>query len=333
MDNFKLEITSDTELLFILFKQGKTNMKIAGKFMKKAGIMMSCLCAISLMPGTSSQAAEKITTAGSSTIRPIVDKASKAFKAIHPDVSFIIGGGGSSHGVKAVGTNEVNIGQASRFIKDKEMNEFPDLVPFKIGLDGIAVIVNKNNPLSAITKAQIQDVFTGKITNWKELGGNNQPIIVISKEEGRSTLELFLKYFKLEAKELGEGRNATMVHKTKDEKAFSTTRAMLIGPNKEAIANVITKPNAIAYVSIGTAQEIAAKGGRIKLLDLDGVKATVANVGNETYPLRRPLHVVTNGHPQGTVKEFIDYLQSDLGQAIVKTLEFIPIKPVGMAKN
>ncbi len=106
-------------------------MKFAGKFIKKAGIMMSCLCAISLMAGTSSQAAEKITTAGSSTVRPIVDKASKAFKAIHPDVSFIVGGGGSSHGVKSVGNNEVNIGQTSRFIKDKEMKKFPNLVPFK----------------------------------------------------------------------------------------------------------------------------------------------------------------------------------------------------------
>ena len=131
-------------------------MKNAGRFIRKAGMVMSCLCAISLMAGTSLQAAEKITTAGSSTIRPIVDKASKAFKAIHPDVTFIIGGGGSSHGVKSVGTNEVNIGQASRFIKDKEMNEFPHLVPFKIGLDGIAIIVNKNNLLNAITKAQIQ---------------------------------------------------------------------------------------------------------------------------------------------------------------------------------
>ena len=85
------------------------------------------------------------------------------------------------------------------------------------------------------------------------------------------------------------------MHKKKGDKAFGTITARLIGPNKEAIAQVSTKPNAIAYVSVGTAQEIARKGARIKLLELDGVAATITNVGNETYPLRRPLHVVTYG--------------------------------------
>ncbi len=300
-------------------------MKNAGKMIKKTGIVISMACVVSLMSLLTTQAAEQITTAGSSTIRPIVNKASVAFKKTHPGVGFVVGGGGSSHGVKAVGTGEVMIGQASRYIKDKEMQKYPKLVPFMVGLDGIAMIVNKNNPLGSITKEQVQNIFTGRVTNWKDVGGNDAPIVLISKEEGRSTLELFLKYFGLEAKETGEGRNMKMVHKKKGDSAFGTAEAKLIGPNKEAIAAVSTKTNAIAYVSIGTAQEIAKKGGRLKLLDLDGVPATIQNVGNETYPLRRPLHVITNGDPQGTVKEFIDFILSDEGQKIVEALEFIKV--------
>ena len=149
--------------------------------------------------------------------------------------------------------------------------------------------------------------------------------LTISKEEGRSTLDLFLKYFDLEAKEAGEGRKKAMIHKTKDDAAFSTVEAKLIGANKEAIATVSTKPNSIAYVSIGTAQEIIQKGGRIKMLDLDGVKSTIQNVANETYPLRRPLHLITNGPPQGNVNDFIDFFLSVDGQKIVKSHEFISV--------
>ena len=293
--------------------------------MRKSGFLVMAIALFFTFLTSSAIAAEKITTAGSSTIRPIVDKAAKAFKKTHSDVSFVIGGGGSSHGVKAAGTGEVNIGQASRDIKTNEMETYPNLVPFKIGLDGIAIIVNSSNSLTAITKEQVQDIYTGKITNWKEIGGNDTPITLITKEEGRSTLELFLKYFDLEVEEHGSGSSAVMVHKKKGDKDFGTKTAHLIGPNKEAIAQVSTKPNAIAYVSVGTAQEIAHKGGRIKLLDLDGVGASIVNVGNETYPLRRPLHLLTNGVPQGTVKQFIDFIMSDEGQKIVESLEFIRV--------
>lgn len=279
-----------------------------------------------LIQSTSVYAAEKmITTAGSSTIRPIVEKAAKAFKKKHPSAKFVIGGGGSSHGVKSAGEGNVLIGQASRNLKEKEKKKWKDLVAHRIGLDGVAVIINKKNPLSKITKQQVQDIYSGKITNWKDLGGFDAPIFLISKEEGRSTLDLFLKYFSLEAKEVGEGRAAVMVHRKKGTEEFSTVRAKLIGPNKEAIAAISTKKNAIAYVSIGTAQEVAAKGGRIKLLELDGIPATIENVGNESYPFRRPLHLVTKGEAKGIVREFIDFVLSKEGQKIVTDLEFISI--------
>ena len=150
----------------------------------------------------------------------------------------------------------------------------------------------------------------GKITNWKQMGGKDTPIILVSKEEGRSTLELFLEYFGMESKEIAEGGVKMTVHKKKGDPEFSSVTAQIIGANKEAIAAVVTEPDAIAHVSVGTAEANVMKGGKIRLLSLDGVPATVANVANESYPFRRPLHVLTKGQPQGKVKEFIDFLLS-----------------------
>ncbi len=203
-------------------------------------------------------------------------------------------------------------------------------------MDGIAIVVNSKNPLTSITKEQVQAIYAGEITNWKDVGGGDAPIMLVSKEEGRSTLDLFLKYFELEAKEMGEGKSAVMVHRVKGEKdsnlPYSQATSRMIGPNREALAAIATKPNAIAYVSIGTAQEMVRKGGKIRCLNLDEVPATVANVANHSYPLRRPLNVVTNGEATGIVKEFVDYLMSAEGQLIVTKLEFIGLQSDEEAK-
>ncbi|EKD25828.1 MAG: hypothetical protein ACD_79C01483G0001 [uncultured bacterium] len=281
---------------------------------------------ISVLTVFSVYAETTITTAGSSTIKPIVDKASAAFKQKNPDVKFVIGGGGSSHGVKAAGTGEVMIGQCSREVYEKEKTAYPDLVDTKIALDGVAVIVNDKNPINNITKEQLCDIYTGKITNWKDVGGNDAPIEIISKEKGRSTLDLFLEFCEMEAEEVGDGNLKEMVHKKKGDASFSTLKAKLIGPNLEAIGAVALKPNAIAYVSIGTALDVKTKGGKLKLLDLEGVVASLDNVANQTYPLRRPLNVVTKGQPAGAVKDFIDFILSEEGQKIVESLDFIRVK-------
>ena len=312
-----------------------------------------------VMSGYLEAAEVEVTVAGSSTIRPIVEKAAKEFNKTRPDAKFVVGGGGSSHGAKATALGEVLIGMASRNLKAEEKNKWKDLVSTKIGLDGIAIIINVKNPVKKISKQQVQDIYTGKITNWKELGGTDSEIMLISKEKGRSTLDLFIKYFGLEAKEIGEGKAKKMVHRkappkpkktakaesttgakpgageepqkteaapVKPPEEFSKVTARLIGPNREAIAKVSIKKNAIAYVSIGTGQEVARKGGKIRLLKLDGVEAKVANVANETYPLRRPLNILTKGPAEGIVKEFIEFLMGPEGQKIVVGLEFVPLK-------
>ncbi|RME65512.1 MAG: phosphate ABC transporter substrate-binding protein, partial [Nitrospirae bacterium] len=178
------------------------------------------------------------------------------------------------------------------------------------------------NPVSNITKKQLQDIYTGKIRNWKQLGGPDMPIHLISKEEGRSTLDLFIKYIDAEVEE----RQGKMFYRIKGSKNWSPVGAEIIGPNSMAIVRVSEEVGAIGYVSIGAAERAERKLGKIKRLKLNGVEASRENVRNKTYPIIRPLNVITNGKPQGIIKEFIDYLMSRPGQNIVKNLDYIPLR-------
>lgn len=302
-------------------------MRNTTSFMRKSKPTIISLFILSLILVPTLHAQEKITIAGSINVFPVVRQASLTFKSTHPGVEISVSGGGSSIGIKSVGNNEIDIGNASRPINYKEKEQFPNLIPYKLGTDGVTIIANKLNSITSISKKQVQDIFTGKITNWKDIGGRNVPIILISRDKVYGEFDLFLEYFDLEAKEIGEGHDATMVFKVKGEDNFSTTEAIQIGSNKDAIAKVMTQLNGISYVSIGTAYSIASKGGRITLLELDGVKATVGNVENGSYPMHYPLNVITNGEPHGAVKEFIDFLLSEVGQNIVKSLDYISVKP------
>lgn len=268
------------------------------------------------------QAEEQITIAGSSTVKPIVEQAAKAFEKDHAGVKFVIGGGGSSKGVKLAGSGEVMIGMASRDIKDKEKAEFSDLAPVKIGLDGIAIVVHKDNPLTKITKQQVQDIYTGVITNWKDVGGPDAAIELTAMGTTHGTHELFLEYFELEA----EAKGKELAHKKKSGGELSKVLAKSVESSKDGMAAVMTNANAIAYVSIGAVQKVAEKGGKVKAVDLDGVAATTDNVANGKYPLRRNLLVMTKGQPSGMVKDFVDFLTSAAGQKIVTDLDFIAVK-------
>jgi phosphate transport system substrate-binding protein len=189
----------------------------------------------------------------------------------------------------------------SRSLKSDEQ----DLQSFTIAQDGISIILHKTNGVAKLSDEQIVSIYTKKITNWKEVGGQDAPITVVSKAEGRSTLELFAKYFKLE---------------TKDIKADS-----VIGENEQAIKLVVGNPNAIAYVSIGTAEYESGRDAPIKLLPMKDIEASTANILNGKFPLARPLNLVTKTIPNGVSKEFIDFAQSKANDDLVKAQYFVPL--------
>lgn len=243
----------------------------------------------------------KLTITGSSTVAPLVAELGKRFESLHPDVRVDVQTGGSSRGIADVRRGLADIGMASRALKDQER----DLHHFTIARDGISIILHKDNPVSQLDDRQIVDIYTGKIVNWRAVGGRDAPIVVVNKAEGRATLELFLGHFHL--------RNA-------DIKAH-----VIVGDNEQGIKTVAGNPDAIGYVSIGTAEYDVTHRVPIKLLPIGGVPATLASVRNGAFPLSRPLNLVTKNNPHGLAKAFIDFARSHDAHDLVRQQYFVPL--------
>lgn len=244
---------------------------------------------------------DKLTLTGSSTVAPLALEIGKRFEKLNPGVRVDVQSGGSSRGISDARSGLADIGMVSRALKPEEK----DLTPVLIARDGVTVILHKSNPVKALTREQVIAIYTGKIDNWLAVGGRDQKITVVNKAEGRSTLELFTQHFGL---------------KNPDIKA-----QVVIGDNAQGIKTVAGNPGAIGYVSIGTAEFEADEGAAIKLLPLEGVAASVANVSNETFPLARPLNLVTKGSPTGLAKRFIDFARSAQASDLVKEQFFVPV--------
>ncbi len=260
------------------------------------------VAALILTTASWTQAADqKLVLTGSSTIAPLAAELGKRFEKLHPGVRVDVQSGGSSRGVSDARSGLADIGMASRALKPEEN----DLKSFTIALDGIGVILHKDNPVKALTDQQVIDIYTGKITNWKEVGGKDARITVVNKAEGRSTLELFLHHFQL---------------KNSDIKA-----QVVIGDNQQGIKTVAGNPAAIGYVSIGTAEFEEGNGTPIKLLPMNGVVASVENVRNGSFPLSRPLNLVTRYLPMGLARQFIEFARTKEVNDLVEAQYFVPV--------
>jgi phosphate transport system substrate-binding protein len=160
--------------------------------------------------------------------------------------------------------------------------------------------------VSALTDEQVVSIFTGRITNWKDVGGKDAPIVVVNKAEGRSTLDLFLQHFKLKNSEI---------------KAQA-----VIGDNQQGIKTVEGSPEAIGYVSIGAAESARKNGGPLKLLPMAGVEASLDNLRNGSFPLARTLHLVTKkGQQNELARKFISFAQSPEAHELVEKQYFVPM--------
>lgn len=243
----------------------------------------------------------RLTITGSSTIAPLVVEIGKRFEALHPEVRIDVQSGGSSRGIADARSGLADIGMVSRALKSDENN----LQGLAIAQDGIGVILHKQNPVLELSDAQVIDIYLGTISDWSAIGGEPGVITVVNKAEGRSTLELFLHYFKLKNSEIRSH--------------------VVIGDNQQGIKTVAGNPGAIGYVSIGTAEYEAGQGTPIKLLPIGGVQATVENVRNGSFPLSRPLNLVTHGSPTGLAKTFIDFASSKDVNDLIEAQFFVPL--------
>lgn len=254
-------------------------------------------------------AAHALDISGASTIQPVVEKLIPLYTQQGGE-PVRLAAGGSSVGSRDAVSGKSQIGMISRELHDDEKAALKNTV---IAIDALAIIVNKSNPVRGLTKAQLIDLYTGKIDNWKAVGGSDRPVVRISKEVGRSTLELFEHYTGL----LSPERNQS-------DKPQISKQSRIIGSNMESLTLVGGMPGAIGYVSVGTARAMAQAGMPVKILTLDGIEPSDEAIKTKRYAIVRPLNLVY-ARPLPAVNAFLAVALSPQGQDVAKSLGFLPV--------
>jgi len=240
---------------------------------------------------------------GSTTVLPIAQKAADAYMNDHAMTDIQISGGGSSVGVQAIGEKTVDLGMSSRDLKAEEKTKYPGLVETVIANDGIAIIVNPANSVSGLTLDQIKAIYNGSVTNWKTVGGPDQTIVVVGRDSASGTREFF---------------SESVMKKT------NYTSTQLEKNSNGAIQQTVAQtPGAIGYVGLGYIDP-TVKAVPI-IVNGTPVQATVATVIAKTYPISRPLLMITQGPPAGLARNYIDFILSPAGQKIVTEEGFVPL--------
>jgi phosphate transport system substrate-binding protein len=231
-------------------------------------------------------------------------------------VRISVTGGGSGTGIAALVNGTVDIANASRQIKEEELAEAKshgiEPVEFVIARDAIAVIVNPNNPVSELTLQQVSDIYSGKINNWKEVGGEDRPIVRLSRETNSGTHVYFLET----VLRLGDEENKTL---------FATDTLLL--PSSEGIVyEVRQNPNAIGYDGLGYVPHDLKMIALARQPGEPYVIASAETVNDGTYPVARDLYMYTAGEPVGVIKTYLEWILSPPAQQIVTELGFVPVK-------
>lgn len=253
---------------------------------------------------TASAASNKVVVAGSTALLPVTQQAAKEFKKSNPKVSISVSGSSSIAGPQSVLRGSATIG-AIDWNPTKAVpgfSAFKGLVANKVTVTPFATIVNKSNPVKNLTTAQLQNIFSGKVTNWKQVGGKNADIVVVNRK-------------------FGSGTRVNYQVKALKGKAFMTKgNYKEVGKSGEMASTVGTTPNAIGYI------DLAYVKGNIKSVAYNGVAATTTNVMNKKYPVWEYGYLVTKGKPTGATANFIKYIQSSKFQnGSLKKLKFIPV--------
>ena len=274
----------------------------------------SCGSGSSSAENTSNSSATYIENKGSHTIVNLALAWAERYQEEHPEVRISVTGGGSGTGIASLINGTVDIANASRQIKDEEIADAQsngvEPVEHIIARDAIAVIVNPQNPVNELTLKQISDIYSGKIANWSEVGGEDRPIVRLSRETNSGTHVYFLET----VLRLGDSEDKTL---------FSTDTLLL--PSSEGIISEVRQnPNAIGYDGLGYVPEdlkmiaIAEKEGGAYVLP------SIQTVNDKTYPIARDLYIYTDGEPTGIVKEYIAWILDTEAQEIVAELGFVP---------
>jgi len=267
-----------------------------------------CGLAIAALAATSAVlAADKQTLQieGSTTVGPIADAFAEAFKSNYPGLEITVKKTGSGDGAAALVDGRCDIAIMSRFMKDKEFSKavengiFP--VAHVVAMDGVCVVVHPSNPVTQLSTSQIRDIYKGNITNWKEVGGPDLPIVAISRDTSSGTYETF---------------HGLVMHKEE-----MGAKVEYVNSNPQAHARVKTTIGAIGYVGIGFLD------ANVKALKIDGISPSRQTIATGQYPVARPLFMFTNGYPKlgSMTYKFCTFYLTETGQEIIEAKGFIPV--------
>lgn len=248
-----------------------------------------------------SAASGSVVIAGSTSVQPLSEAMSEVYMEENPDVTVEVQGGGSGQGIKSIEDGIADIGSLSREVGEDEKGSISE--EYVIAKDGVAVIVNADVNVDDLSLEQIKGIYTGEITNWSEVGGDDAEITVVSREEGSGTRGAF-----------------TEITGVTVDDVDNTTKDALVQPSTGAVKETVsTTPNSIGYVSLGSLDD------SVKVLTVEGVEATSENVVSGDYKIQRPFVYVVGSEVSETAQAFIDFAMSDEGQKIVEENDFIPV--------
>lgn len=243
---------------------------------------------------------------GSSTVAPIAQAAADELMKLNSGVNVSYASSGSGNGIKGAIDGSFHVGASSRELTESEISKNPDLKVVPIAIDGIAIITHKDNAVKNLTKDQIKAIFTGEIKNWKDVGGDNAPIFVQTRESTSGTLASFQELV------LGKDAAGKLLNVVATATPFNTN-----GLLKEAVAG---NKNAVGFVSLGYVDE------SVKAVSVNNIAPSVATLRNATYPIRRTLDVITKGMPTGATAVYIDWIRSAKVQAIAEKEGYLSIR-------
>lgn len=265
----------------------KPRLEIAVAFALFVLVLSSC----------SQEKEDTLVVTGSSTVAPVLADAAKRYEESHPGIRIDVQAGGSSRGIADARSGLADLGMISRDLKEEES----DLVALRFAMDGVGVIVHRDNPVEGFSREELIDIYTGKAARWSD----GAKIVVANKAEGRATLEVFLEFTGLDSADLRAD--------------------VIVGENQQAIKTVAGNAHAIAYVSIGAAASESASGTPVKLVRCDGVEATSENVAAGLFPIVRPLQVVHRREPTQATAAFLDYLRSPQIHDLIESHLYVPV--------
>lgn len=256
---------------------------------------------------TSEDLSGSITIVGSSALQPLVEAAAQQFTSMHPDAAIHVQGGGSGTGLSSISEGYVDIGNADLFAEEKAGVDPSQLVDHKVAVTGMGPVTHPDTGVANISHEQLIDIFTGKVKNWKEVGGKDEEIVIIHRAKGSGTREVF-EQIGLKEAEPAPGM---------EQDSSGTVRKI-----------VSETPGAISYLSFSYFDD------SVIALAIDGIEPTLENVSTNYWKIWAYQHMYTNGEPTGLTKSFLDYMLSDeVQEGLVPEMNYLPVREMAVERD